>query len=495
MAANGTLQFQTLMAHELAHHWWGDWVTTERAEEMWINEGIASYCESLFLERYFGRDDYDDNILSNHYDVLRYAHQNDSGHFAIDAVPLNITYGDHSYLKGADMMHTLRGYIGNDTLFFDAMKAVYQQYGNSHINSTEFRDGMNSVNGVDVTDFFADWVSKPGYPHFQIDNVNVTPDAGSYIVSVSLRQGLRDRSTYASNVPLTLSFIDSSWNEQQEVVLLNAYLQSFQFTLPFHPAEVMLNRHAMISDATTSIERIIDATGIVNLERANIRLIVNNVADSALVRVTHHWVGADDWAGIPQGIWLSTERYWEIEGVWDTASFDMDGRFEFNGQNNAVGDIDADFLIDLPGQPFIEDSLVLLYRETANDPWTIWPDYLLNTAGSNTNKFGFFVASELQKGQYAFGYRTAVASLQAFEESAALLTVYPNPAAQQFVLDTEQWQGMSFTMYDLTGKVIRATTIQGDRFVFTRTNESAGTYVVTISDGGRVEAAGKVVLE
>ncbi len=392
------------------------------------------------------------------------------------------------------MMHTLRGYIGDDTLFFNAMKAVYQQYGNSHINSTEFRDGMNSVNGVDVTDFFADWVSKPGYPHFQIDNVTVTPDAGSYIVSVSIRQGLRDRSTYANNVPMTLSFIDSSWNEQEEVVVLNAYQQSFQFSLPFHPAEVMLDRHALISDATTSMERIIDAPGNINLESANIRLIVNGVADSALVRATHHWVGADDWSGVPQGIWLSTERYWELEGVWDTATFEMDGRFEFNGQNNAVGDIDADFLIDLPGQPFIEDSLVLLYRETAHDPWTIWPDYLLNTAGSNTNKFGFFVAAALRKGQYAFGYRTVFASVPELFEDVPSLAIYPNPVQDQFQVETEGMAGM-LQVHDLSGKLIVEVPVQHNLTGLSPADWPSGLYVITVWDGGVLTAAGKVMVE
>ena len=47
-AATNGLAFETLMAHELAHHWWGNWVTCDKKEEMWLNEGMASYSEYLF---------------------------------------------------------------------------------------------------------------------------------------------------------------------------------------------------------------------------------------------------------------------------------------------------------------------------------------------------------------------------------------------------------------------------------------------------------------
>ena len=50
LTANGALTYEKLMAHELSHHWWGDWVTCETAEEMWINEGLAVYSEHLFVE-------------------------------------------------------------------------------------------------------------------------------------------------------------------------------------------------------------------------------------------------------------------------------------------------------------------------------------------------------------------------------------------------------------------------------------------------------------
>ena len=56
LMANSGLAYETLMAHELSHHWWGNWVTCDSKEEMWLNEGMASYSELLFLEYVYGKE-------------------------------------------------------------------------------------------------------------------------------------------------------------------------------------------------------------------------------------------------------------------------------------------------------------------------------------------------------------------------------------------------------------------------------------------------------
>ena len=55
--ANGNLQYETTMAHELAHQWFGDLITCQTAEEMWINEGWAEYLSFLFLEETYGNEE------------------------------------------------------------------------------------------------------------------------------------------------------------------------------------------------------------------------------------------------------------------------------------------------------------------------------------------------------------------------------------------------------------------------------------------------------
>ncbi|MFM7311306.1 MAG: M1 family aminopeptidase, partial [Flavobacteriales bacterium] len=98
-AVDGTTTYETLFAHELSHHWWGDWVTCRTASDMWLNEGWARFCEALFLEATYGSQAYRDEIRANHKDVLLYAHRNDGARLPVSGIPSEVAYGDHVYNK------------------------------------------------------------------------------------------------------------------------------------------------------------------------------------------------------------------------------------------------------------------------------------------------------------------------------------------------------------------------------------------------------------
>ena len=121
--ANGSKTSETLYAHELAHHWWGNTITCRTQEDMWLNEGWASYSERIFLEAVYGRARYNEDIEENHRAVLQFAHVQDGAILPVSGIGHANTYGRHVYNKGADMVHTLRGMMG-DTAFFAAYREL-----------------------------------------------------------------------------------------------------------------------------------------------------------------------------------------------------------------------------------------------------------------------------------------------------------------------------------------------------------------------------------
>ena len=123
----GSIGTETLMAHELAHHWWGNLVTCRTAEDMWINEGMASYCEQLFLEYTYGADTFRTVRKDNLDAVLQYAHVREDFHRAVSGVPHEYTYGMHVYDKGAVVAHNVRAYLG-DSLYRSGMKYFLNKY-------------------------------------------------------------------------------------------------------------------------------------------------------------------------------------------------------------------------------------------------------------------------------------------------------------------------------------------------------------------------------
>ena len=311
--ANGALTYETLMAHELAHHWWGNLVTCRTAEDMWINEGMASYSERLFLEYLYGYDAYINDIKLNHKDVLHHAHISDGGYFALSGVPHQITYGDHSYNKGADVAHALRGYLG-DSLFFVGLKSFLAANVHQDVDATDFMNHLNTINGIDVTDFFNDWIFTPGFPHFSIDSTLVSASGGNYTVDVFVKQKLKSAPNFYANVPLEITFMDDDWQEFTASFIMSGQSDNFQFTVPFSPVISYLNGLDKISQAVTGENIVITANGIKDKSYPMFRVTTTAVSDSAFLRLEHHWVAPDPFKDNLKSYRysLSQERYWRV---------------------------------------------------------------------------------------------------------------------------------------------------------------------------------------
>jgi hypothetical protein len=477
----GSTFYETLMAHELSHHWWGDWVTCTTAEEMWINEGMASYSERVFLEFVYGYDAYLDDVRSNHYDVLKLAHIRDSGYYALNAVPVQYTYGDHSYNKGSDVAHTMRGYFG-DANFFAALQAVQDEFGGGNVSSFEFMTEMNTIPGVDATNFFNDWIFQPGFSQFSVVDFTSTPSGGSYTVDVVVDQKLKGGANHHTGVPLQLTFMDAAWNTHTEQIVMSGDYMAFTFTLPINPVFAGINLDEKINDATTAVHETISGSGIYTWTYANIRLDVSSVNDSAFVRVEHCWVYPDA-TGVPDNIQISQQRYWNIHGV-DLANLNGEIRFDYNGKTITSGYLDHTLMVDLGNQAFSEDSLVLLYRPDDHSDWQVHTDYAHNFMGSHTDKMGNMVAQNIAAGQYTFGYRTNSVSVPEITADRSY-TIYPNPATDNICIDLSKWEatGLFVEIYGIEGKLAIRENITGGQVnvIETAMLENA-TYLVVIKD-------------
>ena len=155
---------QTLVAHELSHQWFGDLVTYRHWGELWLGEGFATYFGQLLYEE-------------NWHNKVRYAqHVEDMSqqYFAESrnykralSVPSYKTpdamFDDHTYFKGAVVLHTLRRYLG-DEVFFRSLGHYLTKYKHQAVDSYALRDALSEASGIDLGPFFAQWVFRPGHP-------------------------------------------------------------------------------------------------------------------------------------------------------------------------------------------------------------------------------------------------------------------------------------------------------------------------------------------
>jgi len=429
--ADGTLQYESIMAHELAHQWFGDLVTCERAEEMYINEGGAEFLSFLFLEAVYGRERYMQEIRANHRNVVHRAHRADEGWWALADVPQEWTYGEHSYNKGADVLHTLRGYLG-DPVFFDGLTSFLDTYAFRTVNSTLLRDHLELVTGVPLTDFFNDWIFQPGWAAFEVDSFNVDPipmPNGSYSTTVHIEQKQRGPSAPYNNVPLSVTCYSAAGERwmQPGPVLVGGAACTVLTTPPFVPQWVVLNEDELISQAVTVDVDTLNVTGNTFYTHADLRITVNSIADPSPIRVEEYWVAADDVVDEPFAYQVSPDRWWRIHGIVpDDAS--LSGRILYDGRPEFGSSFDVDLMQDAGGVSFREDSLVLLYRPNASWPWTLHPDHAVNVVSNPTDKQGRVDFNGLVAGDYTLAWRKSATGITPLEDQPRF-TIHPNPAA------------------------------------------------------------------
>ena len=436
---NGNTVYENVMAHELSHHWFGDLATCDNESEMWMNEGWARYCEEIFYEGLYGEDHYKIDIRDNHEDVIRMAHIADSAYWPPSGMPSKLTYSNYSvYEKGADRVHTLRGYMG-DSLFFHCLKGYLQEYKFSAVNSYKMRDYLASCSGLaNINDFFSDWIFDGGFPDFSIEQTRIINSGGNYDVGISIRQRSDHTSHLFNNVPLEVAYFDSLGNKTVMKVNVSGSCTQYFANLPFEPVYIALDFDEKLSDAVT--DQWFKMSGINRqFDFGVAKMVVNLVqsSDSSLVRVEHHFVAPDESKNVIPGLHLSDYRYWNVDGVW-SSDFLASAMVYYNGSTNAQGYLDNTFITNS------EDSLVLMYRPDAESTWQIDYDVIQSTQGNLTDKLGSFTINNLLKGQYALAIYQAgkVDSAQAASGCNPLsvadlgmikdgFKAYPNPVHAQ----------------------------------------------------------------
>lgn len=428
-AIDGTLNFETLWAHELSHHWWGDLATCSTPEDMWLNEGWAVYSEHLFTEFVYGKAAFRDAVRDNFLNVLQNTHVSEGGYRAVSGVPHDITYGDHVYRKGAVVAHNLRGYLG-DTLFQKGIQAALATTSFDDWSSAQFRNKLVSATGQNMDDFFEDWVFSPGFTHFSVDSLQIVPDGGEFVVQMFIKQKLRGAPHFYQQVPLEFTFLNAAHQRLNLMATVSGEQSTATFTLPFLPKFVWLNANLRLTLARSDREVVLKNTLTQNLTSAKISLTATTLLDSVLIRAEHHFVQPDTAGCNPQGYQL-TNRYWTIEGDFP-AGFDGNAGIFYDGRGQ-LDQGDTELFAQNGAQ---EDDVVLLYRAKPGQSWQAYPTYFKNKLASATDKYGYIRIDHVQPGQYTIAKGGTVAT---HEPGRQLLvaTATPNPARSEIQLRAE----------------------------------------------------------
>lgn len=166
-SVTGKGKAEGLIAHEVAHQWFGNSVTESDWHHIWLSEGFATYMTSVYMEKNYGSERLVSEMESDREQVLRYYLK--SPRPVIDTTitnPMRLL-NVNSYQKGSWVLHMLRNSMEDD-IFWKAIRIYYDTYRNKNASTDDFMKIMEEVSGKELERFFFQWLYQPGQPELKI---------------------------------------------------------------------------------------------------------------------------------------------------------------------------------------------------------------------------------------------------------------------------------------------------------------------------------------
>lgn len=212
---------ESLLAHELAHQWWGDVVTCKDFRHIWLNESFATYFDPLYFEHTQGRDEFDYRLFTNQNAALDV----DKTQGRKPVVSEN-SYGTNVYSRGSTILHMLRFLLG-DHLFWKTINHYITKYQFQPVETNDFKLAIEEATGQNLYWFFDQWLYKAGYPVF---DVSYSWNDSAKLLALTVKQTQTiDSLTGIFRMPVDVEITTSSSTLTYRINILQ---QDSTYTLP-----------------------------------------------------------------------------------------------------------------------------------------------------------------------------------------------------------------------------------------------------------------------
>lgn len=231
-----------LIAHELAHSWFGNLVTCRNWAELWLNEGLATFMEAVYREKRYGRQDYLSKIRN---DSLKYMVQDNSfgsrqGLFNQRAVDMDAVFDntDTTYNKGGAVIHMLRETVG-DAAFWKGINIYLTRHRFGNVESSDLKKAMEETSGQDLGWFFAQWVYGGGYPKLEVEQI-YDSNTQDFRIAVSQVQKSDSLTPAVFILPLDLEFKTED-GTRREAIRITKRRETFIFKVAKMPSAISID--------------------------------------------------------------------------------------------------------------------------------------------------------------------------------------------------------------------------------------------------------------
>lgn len=199
------------ISHELFHQWFGDLVTCESWAHLTLNEAFATYGEYLWIERKYGPDAATYHLLNDRSNYLYDREIHPLIHFHYDTP--DDMFDGHSYQKGGQVLHMLRGYLG-DEVFFAGLKHYLDKNAYTSVEVHHLRLAFEFVSGEDLNWFFEQWFMAPGHPRLKVVH---EPGKDIYRLRITQEQAEDSLQQPTFKFPLDLAWVEKGNRKHTQI--------------------------------------------------------------------------------------------------------------------------------------------------------------------------------------------------------------------------------------------------------------------------------------
>lgn len=268
---------KSLIAHELAHQWFGDKVTTGAWNDIWLNEGLATFGAHLANEKLLMNND---EFMTFLLDEMNYITSSTSGSVYVadaNAGNVNAIFDSRlTYSKGGYVVRMLKWILG-DAVFYEALREYHARpnLAYNYVRTVDLKNSLLQSTGKDFTEFFNDWIYGEGYPTYQI-KWNQTTDK---VLRFKVGQMQSHPSVSFFEMPLPIKVNGTGGEVAYLVLNNNSNNQNFAEALTFSVASVQFNYENQMITKGSTVAKDTSILAAHDLNKKEIRIYPNPVKD------------------------------------------------------------------------------------------------------------------------------------------------------------------------------------------------------------------------
>ena len=227
---------ESLLAHEIAHQWFGNMATEKSFAHLWLSEGFATYFTILFFENKYGKDKAAEMRKEDRDQVIAFTERNSTPVVNVAETDFMNLLNENNYQKGGWILHMLRQQLG-DSVFRKSIRKYYSTYAGINADTEDLQKIVEDISAKNLKQFFKQWLYTPGIPKLDIKWKYNTKEKS---ISVTVKQLQQTPFSF----PLEIGYQSGQIVKALKTLSISKQAETFKITMAQKPSKLMADPDA-----------------------------------------------------------------------------------------------------------------------------------------------------------------------------------------------------------------------------------------------------------